>query len=94
MSKSNFSAKCFEIHAKLLVIETIQYVLCKLNIRFDFVRGANESSREVMVNGEVKSSNSSSSSTTPIVSITNPSIDTTCPSNATGGKQAINVSIL
>ena len=87
---SNFSANCFEIRtSKRLVIGTIQYIFCKLNIRFDFVRGANESSREVMVNGEVKSS----SSTTPIVSITNPSIDTTCPSNATGGKQAVNVSI-
>ena len=77
-----------------MVIGTIQYVFCKLNIRFHFVRGANESRSEVMVNGEVKSNSNinSSSNVTPVVSITNPSIDTTCPSNATGGKQAVNVS--
>merc|ERR1712066_74938 len=44
--------------------------------------GTNETSGEVMVNGEVKNTSS-----TPVVSITNPSIDSTSPSNSSGGKQ-------
>ena len=41
-----------------------------------------------MVNGEVKNTSS-----TPVVSITNPSIDSTSPSNSSGGKQVSVVSL-
>ena len=68
----------------------ITYLSCRNVFYKDFFfhRGTNETSGEVMVNGEVKNTSS-----TPVVSITNPSIDSTSPSNSSGGKQVSVVSL-